>query len=667
MRNTFSGLSIAKSGLYAHRTAMEVTAQNIANAGTEGYTRQRAVLASAKSYLLSGSHDATMGHTVGNGVLVTTVQQLRDVYMDAKIVDETSDLAGHDLTNTLLKQVEAIVNEPGLSNIANQLDKYWAAWQDLANDPSNTALRRGLVAETESLIDVFKEIDSQLKYLQGVKCESNHGGIETQIRENVNQVNKLASEIAALNREIARSEINGSTANELRDQRQVALEDLAELVNIKSFYNKKGELTVNVGDHVLIQHEYHNDLYAHYDPNSGKSFVSPSAKGLPDASNDPDVASAVPTGLKNLNNMTLTVTQTAEKHSMYSFLTYHPLTGPLSDFGITSGTFTVNGKTFELDAENTGMKELASMLNDANIGLEAYINESGQLILNASASGTKNSIKTEDGTSNLFTVLNLHDSKQPRDAIFNLGNKEYVLPTNSIQDLIPGVNLEIKKPGVATLGLTPAVTGGKLGALLSVRDGEVQTLINKLNEMAYAVVSETNALHRLGYGLDGETGRNFFQPMHGNFAETGYKNAIENMAVDSQILADLNVIAASGGTYENEGDRLRTYNGDGNGYNAIEIAQLKHKALFNDGKTTLNSFYNEAITQLATASKRAENEVEYGMNVISHMEKQRQSQAGVSLDEELANLIKYQHAYNASAKAISVIDEMLDKLINGMI
>jgi len=128
-----------------------------------------------------------------------------------------------------------------------------------------------------------------------------------------------------------------------------------------------------------------------------------------------------------------------------------------------------------------------------------------------------------------------------------------------------------------------------------------------------------------------------------------------------------NTIAAAGGTLEDPNDRLRTYNGDGDGSNAILIAQLKQTNFFNDGKSSFNDFYNEVVTEVASKSKRYETETEYSQSLLTQLDAKRAELSGVSLDEELANLIRYQHAYNAAARVMTTIDEMLDKIINGMI
>ena len=666
MAGTFFGLQIGKSGIFTQRKAMETTSHNIANAKTEGYSRQSAVIAASKPYMITSLHTPVATAQVGSGSLVTQIQQFRDEFIDAKITKETSTLEWKTASDDLMKQIEAIINEPGTATIRDELDKYWAAWQDLANDASNSSLRRNLVEQTESLVGIFSDIDNQLRRLQGSPTWCSQGSIENQIQDTVKEINSIATTIANLNEQIGRSETSGNMANDLRDQRQKALEDLAGLVNVNAFYNQKGELTVNCGAHTLVQHNVFKELNISVKEGEALSTVAGSS-GYPEFSDNTDVASAVITHTADQRNITLTVSSVAQAHSQYSFLTFHPLTGPLSNFGITSGSFNVNGREFFLDAENTTMRDLSEMLDSANLNIKASINESGQLVLNSSQTGTDYSIKTSDGTSNLFTVLNLQTDKEARDARFSFGDQEFVSSKNDVSGALEGVTLLIRDTGVANLDLRPVVTSGKLKGLLEIRDGALQTAIDDLNKLAYTIAVETNQIHRNGYGLDGVTGRNFFKPLEYVDVDNPYKNAIQNLALEDHIKANLNSIAAAGGTIENATDRLRTFNGVGDGANAIAIAQLKQTNFFNDGQSSFNDFYNEIVTEVASKSKKVETEKSYSSSLLTQLDAKRAELSGVSLDEELANLIRFQHAYNAAAKVITTVDEMLDKIINGMI
>jgi flagellar hook-associated protein 1 FlgK len=180
MTSSFSGFNVARSGIFAAKKAMEVTANNIANVNTEGYTRQRTVLSSAEAYMLNNMHTNTSGNKVGNGVLVDKIEALRDEFTNSKIVNETSNHDYRQAASDLLSEVETILNQVGTTNINGQMDAYWSAWENLSNDPSNTSLRKNLVQETETLIGLFQEVSGQLRQLQGTSDKKTNGSLESQ-------------------------------------------------------------------------------------------------------------------------------------------------------------------------------------------------------------------------------------------------------------------------------------------------------------------------------------------------------------------------------------------------------------------------------------------------------------------------------------------------------
>lgn len=666
MTSSFSGFNVARSGIFAAKKAMEVTANNIANVNTEGYTRQRAVLSSAEAYTLNNMHTNVSGNKVGNGVLVDKIEALRDEFTNSKIVNETSNHDYRQAASDLLSEVETILNQVGTTNINGQMDAYWSAWENLSNDPSSTSLRKNLVQETETLIGLFQEVSGQLRQLQGTSDKKTNGSLESQLNTAVGEVNSLAANIADLNNQIARSEVSGAIANELRDKRQVLVEKLAGYINIDTYYTGDGNLTINCGSHQLVQHTSYNKLYVTDQGNESLSTVSFNPD-YPQYSNNPSVAEAVLTYSDSQYNGTVTVTQLAQAHEQYSFLTYHPLTGPLSDFGVSSGSFVLNGREFTVDADKTSLSGLASMINEANIEINASINESGQLILKSNKTGEDSVICSADKSSNLISVLNLQTSKEAKNAIFNYGDREFVTQSNTVSEALPGVSIFLRGTGVADLDMRPIVNSGKLKALMEVRDKSIQGALDSLNNLAYSIMTETNDVHRNGFGLDGETGINFFEPVLYSEVSYPYKDYIQQMAVSDAVKNDLGKIAASGGYFVNDTDRLKTSKGVGDGSNAILIAQLKQGKFFNNGKTTFDSYYNEIVTTVATQSKQYTNEADYSNNMLSQLKTIRSQTSGVSLDEELANLIQFQHSYNAAARVMTTLDEMLDKVVNGMI
>jgi flagellar hook-associated protein 1 FlgK len=666
MRATFFGIELGKRAILTQRTAMEVTSHNIANANTEGYSRQAAVLGATGSWSIPGFHAPVTAQQIGTGVDVTTIESFRNAFIDEKILKEKSTLEQRAAADDLMKEIEAIFNEPNDATLRDQLDKFWAAWENLSVSPATAALRQNVVEEAQSLVSLIQDFDLRLTRLQGTPDHSFQGSIENQIEDALRQVNSLGKQIATLNNEIERIELANGRANDLRDQRQKLMEELSELINVESSYDSKGHLTIRNGVHVLVQHNEVREL-SYQKKTTDQPGTICFGNRYPEFSDDPSVASAVLTHTASQRNITMTVEQVAQANSQFSFLTFHPLTGPLSTFGVTSGTFQLQGREFYLDAENTTMSDLVTMINEANIQVKASLNESGQLNLESALTGTDNAIKAANGTSTLWTVMNMQEHKAAKNAVFNIGSTRYERQSNEVSDALSGVTLFVKGVGVANMDLRPIVTNGKLQGLLEVRDGQIETIRDSLNEFTWKLVTEVNAAHRQGFGLDGVTGRNFFTAQLTDDAGDPYKDAMTNLAIEDFILSDVNALAASGGSLANPIDRLLSYNGDGDGSNAILIAQIKQKNFFNTGKTNFSEFYNEMVTKVATRSQTAARDRQSSDDLLVQLDSKRQELSGVSLDEELANLIRFQHAYNAASRVITTMDSMLDKIINGML
>jgi flagellar hook-associated protein 1 FlgK len=186
--------------------------------------------------------------------------------------------------------------------------------------------------------------------------------------------------------------------------------------------------------------------------------------------------------------------------------------------------------------------------------------------------------------------------------------------------------------------------GGEIKADLDLRDGTLAQQRAALDALALAIVTEVNARHQTGYGLGGTTGVDFF-------SGTG----AADISISAAVQSDLDNIAVSG--YPSA---------PGDNSVGLAIARLARDVVSVGGQTTsIGAYYRAMITSLGVRGQEAQNMVDSEESILVHLKKQKDSISGVSLDEEAANLIKFQHAYNAAARAMTVFDELLDRLING--
>lgn len=239
---SFDGLSVALSGLNAQRRALDIAGQNVANANTEGYTRQRVVLASVGAPVIPGVWSGSAS-TVG-GVTISGVDRLRDALLEVRGQQAHGTLADLAASGTVLGQVEQIFPEPGEQGLSVQLSGLWAAMHDVANQPSSLAARSALLQTASGVADWLNEASSRLATL-GSTLTAQAGTL-------VDEVNSTATQLAALNRSIARGSDLGIATNELADQRDLLALRLADLVGGVASVGEDGQTRVMVGGSPIV-------------------------------------------------------------------------------------------------------------------------------------------------------------------------------------------------------------------------------------------------------------------------------------------------------------------------------------------------------------------------------------------------------------------------------
>lgn len=242
MPGTFFGLEIAKQALWAQQRGMDVTSHNIANASTRGYTRQRALLRQARPLDLPGA--GTWGGQLGAGVVVERVVALRSAFLDRQVWSGAGELARWTAYRQTLERIELIINEPTDKGIRGALDRWWEAWEVLAADPESMAARVSVLERSQTLIATFQDVDMRLAGLQD--------DLLAELHQRVQNVNALAQRIHQLNVQIIAAEASGHPANDLRDQRALAVEELSSHLGVTVIEGKRGVLRVNIGGVDLV-------------------------------------------------------------------------------------------------------------------------------------------------------------------------------------------------------------------------------------------------------------------------------------------------------------------------------------------------------------------------------------------------------------------------------
>jgi flagellar hook-associated protein 1 FlgK len=261
MYGILSGFEIGKRALLSQQFGLNVTGHNIANVNTPGFSRQRAILTTTYP-------DLDIKGALGTGVDVSGVNRYRDIFFDSQYRQESQNLGRWSSLQRTLKQLETVFNEPSDQGLNTLMDNFWNAWQDLSTNPESQAARSTLKEQSLVLVNAFHQ---QYKLLKD--SEQN---INDDIVQKVVEVNNYADQIASLNRQISYAELGGGKANDLRDKRDLLIDELSKVVDVNTVEQSTGSVTVYVGAMALVERDTVNHLSAEksYEEGVMKSSVA---------------------------------------------------------------------------------------------------------------------------------------------------------------------------------------------------------------------------------------------------------------------------------------------------------------------------------------------------------------------------------------------------------
>ncbi|MFN8588890.1 MAG: flagellar hook-associated protein FlgK [Burkholderiaceae bacterium] len=240
-----SMLSIARSALFTHQRAMDVTSHNIANVNTPGYSRQRLVLQPATPLV-------EPLYTLGRGVDAVTLQRSRDTFYDSAYRRDNGMLGLATGRRDYLSQIETSLNEPSDSGISASLDGLFRSLSDLSGDPANHTNRELVVSAANRLVNQLHSLDSQLGRVQQEALD--HLNVQ------VSDINALTARIADLNNKIQSSGGPTHSVPDLMDQRDALVDELSQKIGVRVLDRGDGTIGVIAGDTLLVDGAQHTDI-----------------------------------------------------------------------------------------------------------------------------------------------------------------------------------------------------------------------------------------------------------------------------------------------------------------------------------------------------------------------------------------------------------------------
>lgn len=619
--SSFSGIEIGKRSLMSHSQQIGTAGHNITNADTEGYSRQRVQVKSFDPlYRPDLSREERAGQ-IGQGVWTDSIERVRDELLDKRITAQANQESYWETREKYYSMIEKVYNEPADISVRTNMDKFWQSWQELSLYPESVAARNAIVSSGESLVD---SIHQRNNALAGIGTLLN-GDIEA----TVEQLNEYSYTIGELNKEIVRVRAMGDNPNDLLDRRDLMVDKLSKIVNITTDNRDPDEFMVHIDGHILVQ--------------GGESRQF-------------DV---IP--LTDNNGYSKVVWQDNGNDAHFSGGSLGALI-ELRDVDIRN----------ELQGLDTMTMNFADLVNDIHrkgaginnvTGLDFFVQQ--PFVTNIAGNYDRNGDGVED-TSYIFRI-NGNNELNPQEQTGLEGNI-----------VIAG------KEGNINVPYYPTDTVETIINRINDSDGEVKAYLDKNNQLVLKATTSLNPenpdfvirhVEDSGHFLAGYAGL-----LRGSGPENAYDfgtaNAVDVLATSEYSVAP--VLNPSGYIAINEaikGDVLSVAAGipnksgfieNGDGQAANEIAALRNNPVMIGKSKTFDDYFAESVTNVGLKGQQAE------INLLSHnaimddLRNLRESISGVNVDEELADIIKFQHGYNAAARFVSVVDELLDTVINRM-
>ncbi len=596
MPSTFFGLNIGTSGLYTYQAALNTTYHNITNTETEGYTRQVLNQKAADAIRVNGSYGM-----VGAGVNATGISQTRDAYYDLKYRKNNAALGDYSAKQYYATEIENYFNEVSVKGFTTSYNSVFSSLQELTKNPSSLTTRTQLVNYAKNMTEYFNGMANSLKSIQE---ESNF-----EIKTQVDRINSLGQQIAGVTKQINTLEAGGGFANDLRDQRNVLVDELSKIVNVSVSENVVGQGVGVTSYMVKIE---------------GQILVN---------SNDYNTLKVVPREDKINQN---------DADGLY-------------DIQWSNG----NDFAFQNTVSGSYLNSLFQV-RDGNNGV----------YLNGTVTGrdtTANTITLENSTINDIAKLNI-----PESGSITINNRAFTYKSYTVTETAGKLSYTFEmEEDVSVLPdpTDPANAAYSAGVGESVAYKGIPYYMSQLNELVRTFAMEFNAVHKSGYDLKGAQGVNFFAA---KMPATGDDYNLDDATNTTKPVVGYQYLTAANFTVAQEvyKDPSKIVTADAiitDGVENSKIAQklfaLKDKtAMFKQG--TPASYFQTLVAEIGIDSKKATDNANNQEDILDLVKNQRLSVSGVDIDEEAMNMVKFQKAYNLSAKAISVMNEIYDKLIN---
>ncbi len=636
-------LNIGATGLQVANINLQVTGNNIANANTPGYSRQEAVQ-TENIPLYAG-----VGY-LGQGANVTTVKRIYDQFLTAQVQSGQAATSSADQLNSLVSGLSQYMSDSN-SGLSSALTSFFNGADGLTSKPSSTTARQVFLNAAAGLQSRFNSIAGQLNAL------SNQ--VNTQVQTQISSVNSVAQQIAGLNDQISKAEAStGQPANDLRDQRDQLVQTLNKSIKASVVQTGDGQYNIYVGNgQALVQGNQSYQLTAvpsQYDPTQlSVGYKSPAGTVNID---DSQLGGGALGGLLDFRRNTLLPAQNSLGKlaaAVSADVNAQNSLGMDANGKMGTNLFSVAGPTVAASSNNTGSATVTASITNANAGqgYDYQIKYQGGAYTvshypDGSASVTVTSWPTTiDGvTMNLSGTMNSGDSFLVRPTA-NAASSMQTLTTDYH-------NVAAATPVVLNQGSnnTGSATGSSIGVDSTYAGSPLTSPVNLTYSSA------------VGGSLSGFPGS---VTVNVNGTNTTYSGGTAPYTQGATYSFNGVQMTLSGTPANNDTFAISANTANStDGGNASALAKLRNATLLDGGTTSIGSSWNNLVTKVGVQANTASSNLTSQKALLASSTQQQQSVSGVSLDEEAMKLMKYQQAYQASAKVMQTANTLFGSLLS---
>ena len=646
-------LSIGTSGLQVFQRSLNTIGHNIANVNTDGYSRQSVDL-------VTRTPQVTGFGVAGTGVQSESITRSFDAFVELGVRSSTSSVAEFKAFHTLASQLDNVLADPD-AGISTSMQRFFDAMQDVADTPSGSAARQVLLNESQHMAEQFNELAS---WLDGVR-----GQVNSDIRSSVGEINRLSESIAKMNESIVitQGQSGGQPANDLLDQRDSLIRDLSELVSVTTLQQDDGSLNVMAG--------------------SGQMLVIGNKASTLETTIEAGDPNQLGIAIRGNGGVLVPVTEQISGGRLGGVLSFRErMLDPASNsLGLTA----ISISDFVNQQQKQGMDLDGALGND-------FFNVAQPAALTLAGTPDIVSVSFDDVTqltNNDYTMrfnagawqLTQNDTNQP---VPMTGSGTAVDPF-----IADGLRFEI----------TAAPANGDTYQIRPTRNGasEMQMLLANNRQIAAAaplrsLAASTNTGNgAISAGVVSDINNAVFQSTPGQlsppvlvrFSAANSYDLYDNTNSAAPVLLEAGIAynpATGGDVFPSPGGLDHGYSlqlsgshaagdefsseyntgGVGDNRNALLMSALASNKLMANGTASVTGSYNSLVADVGTGTKQAELNMLTQNRVLDQAISRRESISGVNLDDEAANLVRFQQAYQAAAQLISVANSLFDTLLN---